>query len=263
MKSYFDIDQYSNQRLLVIPQEPEAHAKLQSIDRKTRHDVQVMYGIISESDWQMNTIANTAMETLIELLHTQLQLDAGMSGANGPIAACNFYDTFFIKATNRITEEADKEGNINIEFQAGPRAIALISQKERPPLPPKVSPIERYGMESELPALHELFDRVDRTTRYALSKKYRFVMADNLKFGTLAVLDQFMLNLFEYLLFELGQDQDKAIATVNFNENVEIHALRNTEDGTIQLKMRPGMNAKLLIKNDGVTESDLSQTDAD
>lgn len=247
MKS-FEADFYSNKKLLVIPQEPDAFAKLQSIDRKTRYDCGAKYGIVSGSDWQMNTIANECLENLIQFLALGMQTSA--------TTAINFYDLFFVKATNRISEKADKEGNINIVFQPGPRAIELISLPEPLKIETQVKAKDEFMFPDPEGAdrdIQETFRRIDQAARYQLAKKYRLMMLDDMDYAAIAVLDQFVLNLFTYMLYELGQDPKLTMSSINFNDNVEFHALREGDD-KIMLTMRPGMNAKLLIKADNATE---------
>lgn len=246
--AFFDVDYYSTQKLLVIPQEPAAHEALQSIDRKTRFDVNDKYGILSSADWQMNTVANCTFETILE------SLAAAMKGTGVTEAAFNSYNLFFVKATLRRNEDADKEGNINVLFQPGPRANELITMEE----PPSNGeghrkPIEIFSIEDDKHK-HDMYQRIDRMARYSLSKKYRFLMADEMSFGAFAVLDQFMFNLFQYLLYDLGHNPEKTLSSINFNDNVEVHAMRSTTDNMVQFSMRPGMNAKLIIKSDVTAE---------
>jgi len=244
--STFDVDFYSNQKLLVIPQDPQANQKLLGVDRKTMYDVGSKYGIISGKDWQMNTVANEALETILESISTGMIVD-------GDGVAFNFYNLFFIKATNRRVESADKEGNINIVFQPGPRAIELISLTEPPKITEQYKPEALFGFPDDKDR-NEQYLKIDRLARYSLAKKYRYMIPDDYLFASFAVLDQFFLNIFEYLLHELGQNPEQMIASINFNDNVEIHALR--KDDLVTFSMRPGMNAKLIIKSDGSTEED-------
>ena len=44
-----------------------------------------------------------------------------------------------------------------------------------------------------------------------------------------------------------------------FNDNIEIHGMM--KDGTVSIIMRPGMNAKLLIKCDELTEHTMGDID--
>lgn len=244
----FETDFYSNKKLLVIPQEPDAFARLQSIDRKTRYDCGAKYGIVTGGDWQMNTVANECLETIIQSLALEMTTQGH--------AAINFYDLFFVKATNRVSEKADKEGNINIVFQPGPRAIELISMAEIPKIENQIKASDEFMFpdpEGANKGIQETFKRIDSSARYQLAKKYRMMMMDGMEYAAIAVLDQFFLNLFTYMLYELGQDPKLTMSSVNFNDNIEFHALRQDED-KIMLTMRPGMNAKLLIKSDSATE---------
>lgn len=251
--SAFDVDFYSNQKLLVIPQDPVDNQRLLVIDRKTKYDVGSKYGIVSGKDWQMNTVANEALESILQAIATGMTVEGNGIGFN-------FYNLFFIKATNRRVESADKEGNINVVFEPGPRATELITLTEPPKIEQQYRPEMLFGFTDD-PDRHEQYLKIDRLARYSLAKKYRYMIPDDLVFASFAVLDQFFLNMFEYLLHDLGQNPEQMLSSVNFNDNVEVHAMRKkqSDDGTddlVSFSMRPGMNAKLIVKSDSSTEED-------
>ena len=250
--SNFNVDFYSNQKLMVIPQDPDMVEKLLSIDRKTREDVGAKFGIMSNMDWQMNTVANVAFEAILQSLAINCQVEGGA------IAAFNFYNCFFVRTSYRKREDADKEGNINVLFSPGPRATELISRTEKEPLGEPHAPEEIYGWKNQdMPNaedIDEIYRKIDRAARYTLSQKYRFVFPDDMYFASFAVLDTFFMNLFEYMLYELGHDEGLTSSEVNFNDNVEFHAIRKKEG--VVFTMRPGMNAKLIIKSDETTEDE-------
>lgn len=245
--AYFDTDFYSRQKLLVIPQDPTTFEKLQSIDKKTRYDVGAKFGIVCDADWKMNTVANCTLESIIESLAFEYH------GGSAYISAINFYEVFYAKTTLRRTEKADKEGNINIVFAPGERAVRLIGATERPSIGDPITPEDFFSFPNDAEK-NEYYEKIDRRARYSASKKYQFIIPDNLKFGAFAILDTFIMNLYEYMLYELGQDQDTVLTSVNFNDNIEFHAIRKPEG--VVFTMRPGMNAKLIIKSDDVTEDE-------
>lgn len=250
--SYINLDYYSNRKLMVIPQEPDMMEKLLSIDRKTRADVGAKFGIMCNMDWQMNTFANATFEAILQNMALECQVEGGAQ------AAFNFYNCFFAKTSYRKQEDADKEGNINIVFGPGPRATALISATEKEPLGDPQPPEAVYGWKHlDMPNAEEIdeyYRKIDRNARFNISKKYGFVLPDDMYFGAFAVLDTFFMNLYEYMLYELGQDEKLVLSTVNFNDNVEFHAIRKPEG--VVFMLRPGMNAKLIIKSDETTEDE-------
>ena len=48
---------------------------------------------------------------------------------------------------------------------------------------------------------------------------------------------------------------DKSSVMINFNDLIEFHAIRKKEN-SVEIRLRPGMGAKLIIKSDESTESD-------
>ena len=50
-------------KLFVIPQDPVDREFLLAVDRRTRSDVERIYGILIDYDWQANTIANAVIES--------------------------------------------------------------------------------------------------------------------------------------------------------------------------------------------------------
>lgn len=250
---YYDHDFLSTRKLMVIPQDPESHEKLLNVDRKTANEISSKYQIGGMRDWMANTIANTTLETILDKIALAAKKIVG--GEDNEIPAFNFYDLFFVKITNRVSEDADKEGNLMVVFMPGPKAYELISATESPELGDVVHPRDDFGFPEDK-AKHEAYQQVDRMARFILANKYRQTLSDGLEFSALAITYRFFLNIFEYLLYELGQDPDKSLASINFNDNVEIHAMRANETD-VKFSMRPGMNAKLLIKSDDSTEQDL------
>ena len=66
-----------------------------------------------------------------------------------------------------------------------------------------------------------------------------------------------MKNIFMELMYRVANNpekdtSDEVIESVNFNDLIEIHAI--LKDDKVSISMRPGVNAKLLIKCDELTE---------
>lgn len=246
--SYINPDFYSNKKLMVIPQDPDDLEKLKAIDQKTRYDV-ARFGIICDREWQMNTVANVAFECILQRMAVDCQVEGGRQ------TAFNFYNCFYAKTSYRRQEEADKEGNLNVVFSPGTRAVKLISAETTPPEVGEATTAEAiYNWKMQGDEIDEFYRGIDRLARFTLSKKYQIVFSDDLSYATFAILDTFFMNLFQWMLYDLGQNPNNITSDVNFNDNVEFHAIRK-EDGIV-FTMRPGMNAKLIIKSDETTEDE-------
>ena len=116
--------------------------------------------------------------------------------------------------------------------------------------------IEDPDMDStQLAAMNEAYTAIDRKARYTLSNNYAITITDDNVYFAFAITYVFILNIFRKLLQDLGDNPTKTLSSVNFNDNIEFHAMRDDE-GFVKLAMRPGLNAKLLIKSDETTEED-------
>ena len=136
-------------KLFIIPQDPNDREFLLSVDRRARAELNRVYGILLDYDWQANTIANGVVETLISDLAFMLK-----SGANSGVGI-EFYDILRAIVSIKTNEKAEKEGNINIYFEPGSKITSLIEngpdtteyvEKIKPK--PKPSPIvdHRYKL---------------------------------------------------------------------------------------------------------------------
>lgn len=254
-------------RLYVIPQDEETRLSILSIDRRTKEEVRSVYKIFVEHDWQNNTIANVAIENIIK----SLAIDIVNNHESAPI---NFFNLFSAIVSVKRNEDAEKEGNINISFTHGPiiddlinnydgKAIfnngeSLIEEHENlPRLELLITPDSQTGRMpkngfnlSEKEAIR--LAKIERATRMELSDKYSINIPDKAA-SSLTIAFVFVRNIFSFLL-EKMKLSGKSTASVNFNDNIEFHSIQKADQ--ILLTMRPGMNAKLLIKSDETTESE-------
>ena len=252
MASYF-----RERRKAEIPQDKQARDFLLAIDQQTKIDVDQRFGFIINQDWHCNTIANCTVEAIISAMNADMK----MYGA--PTARINFYDLFIAKVTTKVNENAEKEGNINVSFEPGPTANNLITTEvpKNEENVDKCDPKEYFKIEDvdinadQLAAMNEAYLNIDRKARYTLSNNYAITITDDNALCAFAVTYLFILNIFRKLLQDLGDDPTKHLVSVNFNDNIEFHAMRDDE-GYVKLAMRPGLNAKLLIKSDETTEDD-------
>jgi hypothetical protein len=236
-------------KLFVIPQDPSDREFLLSVDRRARAELNRIYGILVDYDWQANTIANSVIETLITDLAFMLK-----NGANNGIGI-EFYDIIKAIVSIKTNEKAEKEGNINIYFEPGSKVTSLIENgPENIEYEEKLDPAKRFLTGD--PAEDDLYKNLEYHTRYNLSSVNGITIPDHLKFSVFAIGYTFIECIYLEILYRLAnmdaEDGEEKLVSVNFNDNIEIHGIM--KNGTVNITMRPGMNAKLLIKCDEITE---------
>ena len=240
----------SYRKLFVIPQDPEDRRFLQAVDRKTMVDVENIYGSFIDYDWQANTITNCLVETFISTLAFMLESGAASNGVG-----IKFYDILQLAVSIKTNDKAEKEGNINIYFKPGEKIESLITDGPQEYSNVKISAQERFTVKD--PEEELFYSQLDKNARYRLNIEHGIVLLDHLKYTVFAIAYTFFENLYceiLYRLSNLGDDSEEKLISVNFNDNIEIHGTLD-ENGNARITMRPGMNAKLLIKCDKVTEN--------
>lgn len=253
----------------IIPQDKESRLFLRDVDMETKIDVEQRFGTIINMDWHCNTIANCVVESIIKAMNTDMKI------AGAKYAKFNFYELFTARVTTKVNESAEKEGNINISFEPGPTAIDLIkgiNDKMTTPIEPvkkeEFFKIEMPDTDQDIvDQINQKYIDIERQARYVLTNNYGITIPDNNIYMGYAVTYTFIINIFRKLLRELGENPDQNLVSANFNDNIEFHASRDEKESVdtngetftesmITLAMRPGLNAKLLIKSDEVTEDD-------
>lgn len=237
-------------RMFTIPQDKMTREDLLCVDRWTKEELRLKHRLYINSDWEANTIATTVIESLIKILYTHikengveiLQLDD-----NGFI---DFYDLLEISASNKVNEKAEKVGNINVMFRPGPEVANIISDD---------TPVEDKTYEvMTLEAAYSYPDdenrtnamlKVDRIARKLLSDKYSIILGAN--WQSIAATTIFLENIYRRLVSKIVMT-GKSTSMINFNDIIEFHAI-NSADG-LDIKLRPGMGAKLIIKSDESSE---------
>ena len=234
-----------SQRYYVVPEEPATREFLLSVDRRTKGDVEKRFNIHIDHDWYCNTIADQTIEALI----TSLKMD---TVADNCVKAINFYNMFTAKVSLKMNENAEKEGNVNISFEPGVDALALISD----PIPENekeytVQPAEEaFALEGVSEEMIQMYDRLDAFARYSLSSNFGITISSKLHKLCTAVTYVFFENIFRGLLHELAENPEVGMSKLNFNDLIEMHA--SFKDGGVILTMRPGAFGKLTIKSDNI-----------
>ena len=241
-------------KLFVIPQDPVDREFLLAVDRRTRSDVERIYGILIDYDWQANTIANAVIETIISDLAFMLK-----SGASSGIGI-EFYDIIKAIVSVKTNEKAEKEGNINIYFEPGSKVNDLIENgPDMREYPEKIDPTKRFVTGN--PKEDNLYNNLEYHARYNLSMINGIMIPDHLKFSIFAIAYTFIESIYLEILYRLSnmkaEEGEEKLVSVNFNDNIEIHGVMKGD--SVNIVMRPGMNAKLLIKCDEVTEHTMGE----
>lgn len=247
-------DYQASSRLYIIPQDEETRISLLNADRNSKVDLRRHFGIHEEHDWQCNTIATCYLELLIKALAMEVKHNGNAD------ATINFYDLFTVFVTVKRNANAEKEGNINIVFVPGTKAIEMISDET----PREDRAIEYVSPEAFFTIQDDndmtaLFLKIDSVSKLDLQHKYGIAMPHS--WIITAIAYTFMENIFRELLYKLAMEKT-SISSINFNDTVEMHAIVDG-DGGVKITMRPGMNAKLIIKSDESTESDDGEDDDD
>jgi hypothetical protein len=243
-------------KLFIVPQTADDREFLLSVDRKTRVETEQRFGLIVDYDWHCNTIANCLLETMIQNLAFMLKSNPS-SGVG-----INFYDLFISQVSIKKNTKAEKEGNINIFFEPGSVAMDLVENGPGKEPTDSISPALMFTVED--PDDEENYKNLDYHTRYALTASHGITFTDRTpKYAVFAIGYTFIKNIFVELLYRLSNMKDEEgeekLVSVNFNDNIEFHGL--LKNGTVLLTMRPGMNAKLLIKCDELTEKTMGDDD--
>lgn len=245
----------SRGKFFIIPQDPVDREFLLAVDRRTVADVENKFGIFIDYDWGANTIANAVVETIIQHLSYILKTTNIGNGIG-----LNFYDIIRAIVSVKNNSKAEKEGNINIYFEPGDKIIHLIENGPEEYDGPKLSPIEFF--KGSDPEETELYGNLEYKTRYTLSSFNGLSFTEASKFSVFAIGCTFITNIFVEMLYRLRNDtsdDDEKIVSVNFNDNIEIHG--TLKDNAVLFNMRPGLNAKLLIKSDEMTENTMGLDD--
>ena len=240
----------SYSRNYIIPQDPHDYKILEAVCNRTREDVYSRYQFPIDDTWIINTIANSFLETMLHVLSYTMKSQSMNDGIG-----IDFYDILRITVSYKKNESAEKEGNINVFFEPGERIERLIS--EGPVLEYTGDPValkDAFGVED--PEENKFYLDLDSKARYEIAQTYALRMRH--EYQAIAITYTFFVDLFSELLVRAAAESkdavegDETLVTVNFNDNVEIHCA--VKDGLAQFMMRPGKNAKLIIKSDALTE---------
>jgi len=203
--------------------------KLLRIDRKTKNDIEDNFGIYSELDWQCNTIANVFLEKLLQKLSDVMYFNKCQK------FSLDFYDLIEITLSNKSNASNEKEGNINVSFRFNHSKRICYNNL-----------FDLIGYNNI--SISSFYTQIDSEVQVELINKYGIIISDT---GvSTAVTYSLIKNIPELLINNL----DNPIHSINFNDILEFHA--TNINGNRVCHIRPGMNSKLIVKSDEITESD-------
>ena len=252
-------------KFFIIPQVPSDREILKAVDMKTAADAADVVHLIFEWNWLTTTVATVGIETLIEMLASKLK-----NGEGGDGLTLDFFELLEEKVSIKNDKKAEKEGNINISFTIGDRIEKLI--KDGPdnfPMPTPGNCVQFFmtGDPEEDAGTREFNHKLSYNLSSGHSISFSYEDEDGhsqeVEFGAIVITYLYLKNLFEHMLYKLAQipEEEDQHVSVNFNDLIEIHMTLN--DGKVETMLRPGMNAKLLIKCDAVTEHTMGDEDDD
>ena len=239
-----------------IPNDTEMHENLKAIDEKAVVEAESRK-IKGFYTWMMTTVATVYLENLVKLLSLKM--------SSTQESSIDFCDIISCTASTRKNEDAEKEGNINISFRPGDYILkisdgALNEDIIIDTLREEYSYVTKYfNFDEKQMKLSELGDDVkllatiDKTTQKEIHEKNGFILPESFLASKITFI--YVKHIYIRLL-NLLKNGSRA-ASVNFQDLIEFHArwVRDEDDKEfIQFILRPGVNAKLFIKSDDVTE---------
>lgn len=249
--------QSAGNTLWVIPSKQEDRECILNADRDAKVQLRLQHKLYIDRDWEINTIANTTLEMILKLLYAQMKSDGVASqktfdGVDSEAGYINFFDMLEIKVTNKMNSKAEKEGNINIAFYPGVQTQEIVEDST-----PKDQKTWEYIHHTEkfnygIPALDNAMAKVDAMSRQILSKNRKLILRS--PGSTLAITFVMLENIYRQLISKMILEEKRS-SSINYNDLIEFH-IQLLEDNTVDIRLRPGMCAKLIIKSDETTEAD-------
>ena len=231
---------------LITPRDPVQKAVTEEIERAAARNLLQNYKIRLNGSY-LTTFACVYLEAIIRMLR-KITRDTNVTDTG-----IDFVGLFRVESNNRSSEEGDKDGNINIVFTPGPLVTGIMERDYAPELSPDVVKDEA----NVLSAVQNLCAQI-------LSEKHKTVVDDRRRLTIIAyVYFQYMFRQLKLMAKGAEENGTGSAVSLNFLEMIEVHC--NIEHETnpdnpdlvstsYVIKIRPGFQSKLLIKNDDVTE---------
>lgn len=233
------------QHYLITPTDPAQKAITEKIEKAMRNE------LIGTLKIKLNPTYPTTITCVY--LEAAIRTLVRLMRENHGDAAIDLLGLFTISSNNRENEDADKDGNINIKFTPGKTCTSIMERDYAPVLNDKTV------WEGTI------INLIEKECSRILKTKHKMNGADDANWTKIAYL--YLVYLFKTLklMAHVGLENGVVSTMINFLEMFEIHAnieqVPNVDNPDlvheeINIKIRPGFQAKLLIKDDGITEMD-------
>ena len=237
------------QHYLISPTDEAQRVVTEKIEKACRNKLVGDYKIRLNPGYT-TTITCVYVESLIRVLIKVMRENRG----DGSI---NFLDLFTVSSSNRENDEADKDGNINVKFTPGSLCAAIMDRDYCPVIEPKMWQ-------------DTIITMVEKECSHILATKHKMTSSSVQNYTKIAFcyIEFFFRTL--KLMAKVARDNGNFAAMINFLEMFEAHATIESQENpenpeleheVITVKLRPGFQAKLLIKDDGITESSEEEDD--
>lgn len=233
---------------LITPADPVQRTVLDRVELAARNKLMMDYKIKLNAGY-LTTIACVYYESLVRAL-VKLMKDTGEN-----VSEINFFDMFTAIASSRSNDDADKEGNINVMFHVGPGVQMLIDTNECKEIHPDMWQ-------------KTIINVVEKHASSVLFNKHKMMLGNDDNGATYTVVAYVYFEFMIRTLIMMLRDSGKKSSMINFLELFEIHASyaksekdEAEDEKVLEIKMRPGAQAKLIIKDDDITEKELSEDD--
>lgn len=243
---------------LITPNDPVQREVLEKVEMGARSKLMTDYHASLNSGF-LTTIACVYYESIVRCL-VRIMRDTKTDNAT-----INFFDLFAAQATTRVNEDADKEGNINVKFVAGPATRRLIETGTVDTIRPEmwqktiIADVQKYAA-NVLYKKHRLYipksdsNNIITTVAYVyfeflIRTLNMMIEGDASNSAMINFLDLFELHIFK--MKNVMEPEKKAEGEEEPNEEP---AVTREKPDRIDVKIRPGMAAKLIIKDDHTTE---------
>lgn len=237
----------------IIPPDVQDNEDLRAIDGIAKENARIKHRLFINRTWEANTITYTVVETILKVLSESILRNGIGILSDEADNTIDFYDLLQVVATYKKNEKAEKVGNINVKFFAGSRVNEIISD-DTPTGQEKIEYMEAKAAYSfpENASLTDAMLKIDNAARRHLKDKFSILLPNS--FNAIAIAYVFLEALYRHLVTKLVRSEKNSVM-INFNDIIEFHALRK-EGNTVDIRLRPGMEAKLIIKSDQTTEDE-------
>ena len=243
MANLNDAMNIERQHYLIVPSDPVQFEITDKIEKASRTKLISDYKIRLNSGL-MTTIACVYVESIIRVLVKLMRENHGE-------ASINFLDLMTVSSSNRENDDADKDGNINIVFTPG-KTVADIMERDYAPV------VDQEMWEGTI------IDVIEKACAKILATKHKMTANNACNWTKISyVYLEYLFRTLKLMAKVAAENGNKAVM-INFLEMFEAHCtvdtITNPDNPDLvsekyTVKIRPGFEAKLLIKDDNVTEA--------